>query len=77
LESVAQIDRARCRESFERRFTVERMVQDYLKVYQRQVEGRNLLPGASLPASLEQPLMISESGAQPLMLSEGGIIGRN
>ncbi len=27
------IDRRRCRESFARRFTVERMVQDYLRVY--------------------------------------------
>jgi glycosyltransferase involved in cell wall biosynthesis len=45
LESVAQLDRARCRENFEQRFTVERMVQDYLKVYERQLEGKSLLTG--------------------------------
>ena len=40
-EMVAKIDelplihRLRCREAFQRRFTVERMVKDYLEVYER------------------------------------------
>lgn len=71
LESIGRIDRARCRESFDRRFTVERMAQDYLKVYERQVEGRTFLPSAGIPATLDQPLMLPEDAAQPLMYSEG------
>ena len=47
LESVARIDRARCRENFDRRFTVQRMVQDYLKVYERQLEGKTLLSNST------------------------------
>ena len=31
------IDRSRCREVFEKRFTVERMVKDYLAIYERMV----------------------------------------
>jgi hypothetical protein len=47
LESVARIDRAHCRENFDRRFTVQRMVQDYLKVYERQLEGKTLLSNST------------------------------
>jgi glycosyltransferase involved in cell wall biosynthesis len=32
---IPNLDRRRCREVFEKRFTVERMVQDYLLLYQR------------------------------------------
>jgi glycosyltransferase involved in cell wall biosynthesis len=71
LESIGQIDRLRCRESFERRFTAERMAQDYLKAYERQLEGKTFLPSAGIPVSLDQPLMLSEGAAQPLMFSEG------
>lgn len=35
VERVALLERHRCRQAFEERFTVERMVQDYLKVYER------------------------------------------
>lgn len=38
---VPNLDRRRCREAFEERFTVERMVQDYLLVYQRSVHKEN------------------------------------
>jgi glycosyltransferase involved in cell wall biosynthesis len=34
VERVSLLDRHRCRQAFEERFTVERMVQDYLKVYE-------------------------------------------
>jgi hypothetical protein len=37
LEHVPHLSRARCREQFEKRFTVERMVQDYLRVYEAMV----------------------------------------
>lgn len=36
---VPDIDRARCRRAFEERFTVERMVRDYLLVYERLLAG--------------------------------------
>jgi len=34
VERIALLDRRRCRQAFEERFTVERMVQDYLDVYE-------------------------------------------
>lgn len=37
VERVSSIDRYRCRQAFEDRFTVERMVQDYLAVYEQMV----------------------------------------
>jgi glycosyltransferase involved in cell wall biosynthesis len=37
VESVDQLDRARCRDAVSRRFTVERMVDGYLDVYERAV----------------------------------------
>lgn len=64
LEQVAKIDRAHCRESFDRRFTVERMVQDYLKLYEQQVEGRSLLSNGVLPAAMEQPMAVPPTGSQ-------------
>ena len=42
IPSLSSIDRRQCRSSFERRFTVDRMIRDYLQVYQQ-------LIGASLP----------------------------
>jgi glycosyltransferase involved in cell wall biosynthesis len=33
IEQVPNLDRRLCRQAFEERFTVERMVQDYLRVY--------------------------------------------
>lgn len=39
VEQVSLIDRWRCREAFEESFTVERMVQDYLKVYKDVMEN--------------------------------------
>ncbi len=38
---VPNLDRRRCRLAFEERFTVERMVQDYLLLYQRSVHREN------------------------------------
>lgn len=39
IRASAAIDRRRCRESFERRFTVERMVDEYEQVYERLARG--------------------------------------
>jgi glycosyltransferase involved in cell wall biosynthesis len=33
IQHIPEIDRRRCRWTFEQRFTVERMAQDYLRVY--------------------------------------------
>jgi glycosyltransferase involved in cell wall biosynthesis len=35
VEKLLQLDRARCRHEFEMRFTVRRMAQDYLRLYER------------------------------------------
>lgn len=54
-----EIDRARCRATFEERFTVERMARDYLRVYDgliaEQAE-RPDPPTASLPVGTEEPV---------------------
>jgi glycosyltransferase involved in cell wall biosynthesis len=39
--AAAELDRAAVRAQFERRFTVERMCDDYLDVYQLLVDGRD------------------------------------
>ena len=41
VKQVSLLDRRRCREAFEVRFTVERMVQDYLDVYEQIVSDRS------------------------------------
>lgn len=61
FDMVPKLERRRCRDSFEQRFTVERMVRDYVKVYERFIEGRNLLPGSPALTTLDQTLM--EKGA--------------
>src|SRR5438552_1074455 len=35
LKNIANLDRSRCRKSFEQRFTANRMTRDYLKIYER------------------------------------------
>ena len=40
LEAIRDFDRARCRRVFEERFSVRRMAQDYVKIYQRVIDGR-------------------------------------
>jgi glycosyltransferase involved in cell wall biosynthesis len=37
IKGISEIDRQQCRRSFEERFTVERMVQDYLRVYEHAI----------------------------------------
>jgi glycosyltransferase involved in cell wall biosynthesis len=39
-ERIDELDRATCREAFERRFSAARMAADYLTLYQRQLEAR-------------------------------------
>jgi hypothetical protein len=47
LPGVVRLDRRRCREEFERRFTARRMARDYVRVYERVMEA---------------PLRVAESG---------------
>ena len=45
VQEVASLSRELCRREFERRFSVERMVRDYLELYQRLLEARiELMP---------------------------------
>lgn len=39
-QNIGTLDRRRCRDAFERRFTVERMAEDYLQVYRDLQAGR-------------------------------------
>jgi glycosyltransferase involved in cell wall biosynthesis len=45
VEGIPLIDRRRCREVFEERFTVERMVQKYVEVYERMRHEPGVFPG--------------------------------
>ncbi len=53
---LQDLDRRRCREAFEERFTVERMVQDYLTLYELLVDRRTVRGGARLRASVRAAL---------------------
>jgi glycosyltransferase involved in cell wall biosynthesis len=52
IERLPLIQRRHCRESFEARFTVQRMVEDYLTVYERMVETARPRAYVNVPASL-------------------------
>lgn len=41
VKRIGEIDRRKCREHFEQHFDVERMSQDYLKIYQRFARGES------------------------------------
>ncbi len=50
FDMVPKLERRRAARALNRRFTVERMVRDYVKVYERFIEGKNLLtefPGSN------------------------------
>jgi glycosyltransferase involved in cell wall biosynthesis len=53
LPAVLALDRARCREEFERRFSARRMARDYVRVYQRLVDAPQCVaaPGWSAEAA--------------------------
>ena len=64
IDSLPLIQRRRCRDSFEARFTVERMVKDYLAVYERMVtvpvRSRALANGKSLRMASRMEVMAGE-----------------
>ncbi len=45
VEKISGIDRRRCRQDFEKRFTAERMAQDYIRLYQRVVDESSAMNG--------------------------------
>jgi glycosyltransferase involved in cell wall biosynthesis len=51
---LGEVDRSGVRSTFERRFSVARMAQDYLEVYERLVAGWKPLPSASIPVGAEE-----------------------
>ena len=50
VKRLGEIDRAKVRATFERRFTVERMARDYLAIYQGKPERVARAPAMHLPA---------------------------
>jgi glycosyltransferase involved in cell wall biosynthesis len=61
-EQVANLDRASVRATFERRFTVERMAQDYVDIYRRVTAGIALL---RRPLHANHKLKSSQKGERP------------
>ncbi|MES2483011.1 MAG: glycosyltransferase family 4 protein [Pseudomonadota bacterium] len=54
---IDRLDRRRCREAFERRFTSEKMAARYLRVYQSLIDTRAPEPApADLPSGLDEAL---------------------
>jgi glycosyltransferase involved in cell wall biosynthesis len=54
VHRVAALDRAACRQEFERRFTVQIMVQNYLKLYEATLRDKPLYPSTSSDLTLSQ-----------------------
>jgi glycosyltransferase involved in cell wall biosynthesis len=54
VHRIERIDRFRCREAFERRFTAERMAEDYEAIY-REVASHRVVPFARRPALRAAP----------------------
>lgn len=50
VERIGQIDRQRCRASFDQRFTADRMARDYVALYERIIEERVALAGPRIHA---------------------------
>jgi glycosyltransferase involved in cell wall biosynthesis len=66
VEALAALDRGLCRRSFEERFTVARMVENYVRVYGALVEevvsspGRSALPRQGIPIPVPAPVAAGE-----------------
>jgi glycosyltransferase involved in cell wall biosynthesis len=54
VHRVAALDRAACRQEFERRFTVQIMVQNYLTLYEETLRDKPLYPNTSSDLTLSQ-----------------------
>jgi glycosyltransferase involved in cell wall biosynthesis len=60
VRHVSLLKRAQCRQAFEARFSTERMVRDYLKVYE-QLVGVQAKPSSLLPPATEASALLGES----------------
>jgi glycosyltransferase involved in cell wall biosynthesis len=72
IQRIPEIDRRRCRWSFEQRFTGERMAQDYLKVYERALEktGNKEADSTRLASG---PNRMDENGSGGIRAVSGGV----
>jgi glycosyltransferase involved in cell wall biosynthesis len=50
VKRVGELDRAKVRQAFERRFTARRMANDYVELYQKLLEGSPVLSASADPA---------------------------
>jgi glycosyltransferase involved in cell wall biosynthesis len=69
VRRVETLSRAWPREAFERRFTAERMADDYLSVYRRLLTGRT--PGDATPIARRHSSALDAAGADRLPLASG------
>ena len=60
VRHVSLLKRAQCRQAFEARFSTERMVRDYIKVYE-QLVGVQAKPSSLLPQAIEASALLGES----------------
>ncbi|GKS59882.1 glycosyl transferase [Nitrospira sp.] len=60
VASLDTIDRRRCRAAFDRRFTAERMVKDYLKIYEELVRENRFLSTTRSRTALSEPYPVLE-----------------
>jgi len=64
VEQVKSMSRPACRNAFEQRFTVRRMADDYLRLYEGLIGNRLLLEEAPLPAmSVSEEQNVAEDAA--------------
>lgn len=54
VHRLDEIDRDACRRRFEERFSVERMARDYVRVYERLIEGGRHRSGVTVPMGTEE-----------------------
>jgi glycosyltransferase involved in cell wall biosynthesis len=61
---INTIDRRRCRAAFDKRFTADRMAQDYVALYQRILEGA-VVPGEPTTRSVGSRLWVNHTSMAP------------
>jgi len=68
LERIQHLDRERCREVFERRFSATRMANDYVKIYEKLLASRN--GNGAIHGNLRKESKISVGGSADTVRSE-------
>jgi hypothetical protein len=69
VRHVSVLERSRCRQAFDARFSTERMVKDYLRVYERLVGVSATMPTPAAPSPREnviegEPTGIARNGSK-------------